>query len=59
MRGISWVDDSRLASQEGLCSMEWVSKYENNIYFATHLVAHVDSIARPYFRRYATEYDNI
>jgi hypothetical protein len=27
MRGISWVAQDVLASQEGLCSMEWVSKY--------------------------------
>jgi hypothetical protein len=26
MRGISLIADNRLASQEGLCSMEWVSK---------------------------------
>jgi hypothetical protein len=25
MRGISWLAANRLASQEGLCSMEWVS----------------------------------
>ena len=27
MRGISWLAENRLASQEGLCYMEWVSKY--------------------------------
>jgi len=26
MRGISQLDENRSASQEGLCSMEWVSK---------------------------------
>jgi hypothetical protein len=26
IRGISWLTANRLASQEGLCSMEWVSK---------------------------------
>ena len=26
MRGISWLAENRLASEEGLCSMEWVSK---------------------------------
>ena len=31
MRGISWLADNRLASQEGLCSMEWVSKCYMNI----------------------------
>jgi hypothetical protein len=25
MRGIFWLAENRLASQEGLCSMEWVS----------------------------------
>jgi hypothetical protein len=25
MRGITWLAENRLASQEGLCSMEWVS----------------------------------
>jgi hypothetical protein len=25
MRGISWLAENRLASQEGLCSTEWVS----------------------------------
>ena len=30
MRGISWLAANQLASQEGLCTMEWVSKY---IYF--------------------------
>jgi len=27
MRGISWLAANRLASQEGLCTMEWVSKF--------------------------------
>jgi hypothetical protein len=27
MRGISWLAANRLAAQEGLCCMEWVSKY--------------------------------
>ena len=27
MWGISWLDENRLASQEGLCSMEQVNKY--------------------------------
>ena len=27
MRGISWLAASRSAAQEGLCTMEWVSKY--------------------------------
>ena len=27
MRGISWLAANQLASQEGLCTMEWVSKY--------------------------------
>jgi len=26
MWGISWLAENRLDSQEGLCSMEWVSK---------------------------------
>ena len=26
MQGISWLAENRLASQEGLCSMEWISK---------------------------------
>jgi hypothetical protein len=29
MRAISWLAATRLASQEGLCSMEWVSKVLN------------------------------
>ena len=29
MRGISWLAASRLASQEGLCTMEWVSCHVN------------------------------
>ena len=29
MRGISWLAENRLAFQEGLCSMEWVSKLIN------------------------------
>jgi hypothetical protein len=33
MRGISWVAQDVLASQEGRCSMEWVSKkYELKYY---------------------------
>ena len=27
MRGISWLAENRLASQEGLCSVEWLSKF--------------------------------
>ena len=33
MRGISWLAENRLASQEGLCSTEWVS---DNLRFLTH-----------------------
>jgi len=29
MRGISWLAADQLASQEGLCTMEWVSKEVN------------------------------
>ena len=28
VRGISWLAANQLASQEGLCTMEWVSKFE-------------------------------
>jgi hypothetical protein len=31
MRGISWLAENRLDSQEGLCCMEWVSKYNLGI----------------------------
>jgi len=31
MWGISWLAENRLASQEGLCAMEWVSKYSWSI----------------------------
>ena len=30
MRGISWLAASQSAAQEGLCTMEWVSKYVSN-----------------------------
>ena len=29
MRGISWLAENRLASEEGLCSMDWLSKITN------------------------------
>jgi hypothetical protein len=32
MRGISWIAESQLASQEGLCSMEWVSNLSYDIH---------------------------
>jgi len=32
MRGISWLAANQLASQEGLCTMEWVSK-EHNLFW--------------------------
>jgi len=31
MRGISWLAANPLASQEGLCTMEWVSKYGHDL----------------------------
>ena len=32
MRGISWLAANRLASQEGLCTVEWVSNWERPRY---------------------------
>ena len=31
MRGISWLAASQSAAQEGLCTVEWVSKYRNSV----------------------------
>jgi hypothetical protein len=39
LRGISCLAESRLASQEGICAMEHVSKYANKLAFhITHCV---------------------
>jgi hypothetical protein len=37
MRRISWLAENRLASQEGLCCMEWVSKYVSKFLHTTSI----------------------
>ena len=36
MQGISWLAEKLLASQEGLCSMEEVSKYVCDVAYTIH-----------------------
>jgi len=38
MRGISWLAANQLASQEGLCTMEWVSKYFTCMVFSSYFM---------------------
>ena len=38
MRGISWLAANQLAAQEGLCTMEWVSKYLVCPKLSTHVL---------------------
>ena len=37
MRGISWLAANQLASQEGLCTMKYVSCFKNAIIFASNI----------------------
>ena len=43
MRGISWLAENRLASQEGLCSKEWISKQASSIHLLVPEV-HIQSL---------------